>query len=81
MAHVTLVETSDVALLPVIKSVLEAAGIPFSVEGEESLGLFPLVGGGPLFTRKPMAARILVPAERLEEARALLDQEEPDEAH
>lgn len=73
MAMVTLVETSDVAMLPLIKSVLEAAGVPFSVEGEESLGLFPLAGGGRLFTRRPVAARILVPAERLDEARALID--------
>ena len=61
-----LVQVTEVELLPVIKSVLEAAGIPYFVQGEEASALFPLEGS------LPMAAVVHVPSDRLEEARDLL---------
>ena len=75
---VLLVETTDVALLPVLKSVLQAAEIPHVVQGDEALGLFPLSPAGAIFSRRAWAARVLVPRERLDEARALLDSFEDD---
>jgi hypothetical protein len=68
-----LLETADVALLPIIKSVLDAAEIPYVVQGDEALGLLPLTGVGRMFSHLPVSATILVPAERLEEARALIE--------
>jgi hypothetical protein len=75
---VLLVETNDVTLLPVLKSVLEAAAVPHVVQGDEALGLFPISPAGPLFSGRAWAARVLVPREHLEEARALLDSFEDD---
>jgi len=85
---VAVLRTSDVNLLPVIESVLAAAGIPHVVQGGESLGLFPLgpFGGGVM--RRVLGASILVPRERAAEARELLagseevewpDEEDPDD--
>jgi len=69
----TLLETADVDLLPVLKSVLDSAGIPYVVQGEEALGLFPMSGVGRVFSHLPVGATILVPADRLDEARALIE--------
>ncbi len=66
--------SADAALIPVLKSVLEAAGIPHVVQGDEASGLFPLgdIGGGG--DRRFLAAMFLVPEDRAEEARTLLEQ-------
>ena len=64
-------ETADPALLPVLRSALEAAGIPYYTEGEESFGLLPL-SGGFVSNEDPMAVEIHVAADRAEEARALI---------
>jgi Putative prokaryotic signal transducing protein len=64
-------ETTDPTLLPVLRSALEAAGIPYHTEGEESFGLLPLQGGF-LTGEEPMAVEIHVPADRAEEARTLI---------
>jgi hypothetical protein len=70
----SLVSTTDVGYLPVVKSLLDAAGIPYVVQGEEALGLLPVgayaggVGSGAV------RATIHVPADRLEEAQALLEE-------
>lgn len=71
---VVVFETSDVSLLPILRSVLDAAGIPCVIEGEEALGMLPMGGvGGSLSTgRKGIEARVLVPADRREEAATLL---------
>ncbi len=70
---VTVFETDNPALLPVARSVLEAAGVPFTTQGEEAFGLMPIAGIGGPFAEHGLAVRFLVPAERAEEARALLD--------
>ncbi|RMH19513.1 MAG: DUF2007 domain-containing protein [Acidobacteria bacterium] len=69
---VTVYETADAALLPIIKSVLDGAGIPYIVQGDETTGLFPL---GPLSTGlygRGVAALVRVPRQHLAAARELL---------
>ncbi len=69
---VTVFDTSDPALLPVIKSLLQGAGIPFLVQGEEAMSMLP-VGEivGP-FTKRGLAARVMVKPEDAEAAAELL---------
>lgn len=66
--------TADVGLLPVVKSVLQAAEIPFLVQGEHSLGQLPTgLLAGP-FARTGLAARVFVPTAHAASARELLEQ-------
>jgi hypothetical protein len=78
---VAVLRTSDSNLLPVVKSVLDAAGIPYIVQGDQAMGLLPLGPfGGGVFSRV-LGASVLVSADRADEARALLESfEQPDEA-
>jgi hypothetical protein len=69
--------TADASLLPVLKSVLTAAGVPFSVQGDESSGLFPFGSAGMMPDSVRMGAVIRVPQSRAEEAKALLESELP----
>lgn len=71
-AWVEAMETADPALLPVLRSALEAAGIPCAVAGEEAVGIFPLGLNDTHFAQSGIAARLLVPPDRLAEARELL---------
>lgn len=69
----TVFRTSIPPQLDLIKSVLEAAEIPFIVQGDNAAHL--IAGGG-----FRLDARILVPAERADEARQLIATEaEPQE--
>lgn len=70
---VAVLRTSDSNLMPVVKSVLDAAGIPYLVQGDEAMGLLPLgpFGGGVF--RRVLGASVLVPRDRAEEARELLE--------
>jgi len=71
---VLVLTTADIDLLPVVKSLLMAAEIPFLVQGEHALGQLPTgVLAGP-FARSGMAARVFVPAEHADGARQLLEQ-------
>ncbi len=77
-------ETADVSLLPVIKSVLRSAEIPFVTQGDEALGVLPVgrVGAGGISAGgHGLVATILVDRERHDEAQELLDQfqEPPDD--
>ena len=74
--YVVVWETTDSSVLPVVKSVLAAAGIPYFVEGEEAMGMLPTgaIGGTHSTLGKGIAARILVPTSAQEEAEQLLDQ-------
>ena len=71
--------TADAALLPVLKSVLTSAGIPFSVQGDEASGLFPFGPFDMLPDSVRLGAVIRVPESRAEEAKALLESELPIE--
>jgi hypothetical protein len=70
---VTIFNTTDPALFPIIKSVLDAAGIPYVVQGEEHLGLFPLGLFGAAVSKRALGAIIRVPADRADETRELLN--------
>lgn len=76
---VEVTETSDPALLPVLVSVLESAGIEPVVEGDEVMGVLPVghFGGGKWSAGgHGLKVVIRVPRERAEEARALLTEVE-----
>lgn len=70
---VPVLRTTDPALLPVAKSVLEAAGIPCVVHGGAGVALFPLGPAGTRVSGRLTGAMLLVPRDRAEEARALLE--------
>ncbi len=70
--------SADATLLPVIKSVLTAAEVPFSVQGDESSGLFPLGNTVSVRDGRGLAAVIRVPLSRAEEARELLASTAPE---
>lgn len=65
--------TADATLLPVLKSVLTAAQIPFSVQGDEASGLFPFGPGKLVPDGRRFGAVIRVPESRAEEATVLLE--------
>jgi hypothetical protein len=69
---VSVMRTADGNLLPVVKSVLEAAGIPFVVQGDASMGMIPLGPFGGGMFRDVLGASVLVPRGRAEEASELL---------
>jgi len=69
---VELFKTPDIALLMVVKSVLESAGIPFWVRGEEGLHLFPMSLSGGFFNTTAYGAAVLVRREDLPDASKLL---------
>jgi len=64
-AREELLATRDPDLLPAVIAALTAAGIPHWTAGDESAGIY---AGG-------IDVRVFVPADRLEEARALLEAE------
>lgn len=71
--------TSDPALAPVIRSLFAASGIPFEIEGEEIMGLFPFgefIGGG---RRRTLDTIFRVAEGYVEEAESLLETEPESE--
>jgi hypothetical protein len=74
---VAVFETADVALLPVIKSVLRSAEIPFITQGDEALGVLPVGragAGGISASGHGLVATILVARDRRDETSDLLNQ-------
>ena len=72
-ALVEILRTDDAGRLPLVKSLLDSAGIPYLVQGEGALGLIPtgiLAIGLP---RPLIGAIVRVPADYAEEARTLLE--------
>lgn len=76
---VPVLRTTDPAFLPVAKSVLDAAGIPWIVQGGAGIDLFPLGAAGTRVSGRMTGAMLLVPRSRKEEARALLETPAPEE--
>ena len=66
-------KTTDPMTLSMVKSVLQAAAIPFIVQGEAGVNVFPLGAAGTRVTGRSTGAVILVEESRFEEARTLLD--------
>lgn len=70
--YVSVLETSDLSAIPVIKTALEAAGIPFRTRGEGLMNLFPAETLGAMLHSSAGEVIIRVPEERAEEAREIL---------
>ncbi len=66
-----LLQVSDLGELELVKSLLDAAEIPFVVEGESSLRTLPVTAPG-FFRGRGLAAVIRVRQEDLERARLLV---------
>ncbi len=64
--------TADSSLLPVIRSVLRSAGIPFLVQGEEAQALLPMPSQLISRAKTGLGARLMVPRDRAGEALAVL---------
>jgi len=66
-------KTTDPMLLSMAKSVLEAADIPFVVQGEAGVSVFPLGPAGAHVTNRSTGTIVLVEESRFEEAKSLLE--------
>ena len=65
-------ETAESAVLPVVESLLEGSGIPFSIRNEGAMGLFPADGVGLLIDPASHAAQVQVPVRHAAAAKELL---------
>jgi hypothetical protein len=66
-------KTTDPMALSMAKSVLEAAAIPFVVQGEAGVNVFPLGAAGTHVTGRSTGAVILVEEPLFKEAKTLLE--------
>jgi hypothetical protein len=66
-------KTTDPMKLSMVKSVLDAANIPFIVQGEAGVNVFPLGAAGTHVTGRSTGAVILVEEPLFEEAKTLLE--------
>jgi hypothetical protein len=73
MDYESILETTDTQLLTIIESVLKSAGIPFVVQGQEALSVFPVGVYGSGERMHGLGATIHVPKDLAEEARELLE--------
>ena len=71
---VTVLETSDVNLLAVVKSILHGAEIPFLVQGDEALGLLPMANIGGPFSKRGLGVAVMVAADDEPAVRELLSE-------
>ena len=69
-------ETMDAAEVAVVKSLLEAAGIPFLTRGEDQYDAFRGAFRGTVFNPRGRPVVFLVPASLAVEARLLLQEGE-----
>ncbi len=73
------IESADTTEIAVIKTVLDAAGIPYIAQGEDHFGAFRgAFVGGSIFNPRARGVIFTVPARMAEEARALLDEFDED---
>ena len=57
---VPIFKTTDVTLLPIVRSLLDSAGVRYSIQGEEALGLLPVGAMGSHVSRASLGATIYV---------------------
>ena len=81
--YVTILETSELDVIPILKTALEGAEIPFRTRGEGLMSLFPSQALGAPLHSSAGEVKIRVPESRAEEARVLLSttaivEEEPE---
>lgn len=79
---VKLTEVSEPALLPVLVSLLQSYGIQPVINGEEIMGLWPVGPPAAGWTGwgRGLSVLVQVPANRVDEARALLAEVEKEDA-
>jgi len=75
---VTVFETSETDVIPVIKSILRGAEIPFNTRGEAMMNLFPSDLLGRTMSRPGAEVSFEVPESYAEAARALLTERSSD---
>jgi hypothetical protein len=77
---VEVLKTTDSILLPVVKSLLDSAGIKYVTQGEEALGVLPLGPAGAKVVRASWAwgATLYVAKEDEASVKELLTQVEED---
>ncbi len=75
---VELLKTADIVLLAVVKSMLDSAGIPYLVQGEEGLHVLPLGKAGGFFAPSALGAVIRVRRRDLQDARKMLEETAPE---
>lgn len=71
---VKVLETSELDVIPIIKSALEAAGIPIATKGEGLMRLFPAHTLGAPLHGSAGEVQLMVPPDRAEEARRLIEE-------
>lgn len=71
-ADIEVLRTSEVTAIPVLKSILDGAEIPYYTRGESMMNLFPSEMLAPSLFRPKGEVCFMVPAEHAEEARQLL---------
>lgn len=76
---VKIFETAQPGELAIVRSMLDAAEVPFTVEGDGALGVLPLGSFGRSFFGRAVSAVIRVPANVESEARALIEGAEVEE--
>ncbi len=64
--------TTNAAVLPVVKSLIDSAGIEYFVQGEEALGLLPVGPMGAVVSRATLAAIVHVKEEDAESVKEML---------
>jgi hypothetical protein len=70
---VELLRTANVPFLSVVKSLLDAEAIPYSVQGEEALRLLTVLPSSHSASPASFGVRVFVPADRYEAALALVE--------
>lgn len=75
---VAVFRTTSVVVLPIVKSLLDSAGIPYVVQGEEALGLLPVGNFGSQVGRASLGAIIHVARDDAEDVEAMLAELDDD---
>ena len=70
--------TSDPIVLPLVRSLLDSAGVPYLVQGEEALGLFPLGPAGGRVARSAVGAVVHVAKGDADSVKEMLSDLEQD---
>lgn len=69
----TVLETIDAAEASIVRSLLESAGIPYLTRNSDTYDAFRGAFRGTVFSSRGRPVIFLVPADRADDARALLD--------
>lgn len=72
--------TTNAAVLPIVKSLLDSAGIEHFVQGEEAIGLLPVGPMGAIVSRATLAAMVHVKKEDAESVKEVLAELTRDES-